>query len=59
MIAGVTVYPAGPGRAIYIGSNESLYVPDFAMPADAVTIEMWTRPLQVWLSLCFVVFGAE
>ena len=46
-IVGVRVHPAGPGHAIYIGMNQSLYIPDFPMSTEAVTVELWSRPLQV------------
>lgn len=37
----------GPGNAVYIGYMQGLYIPSFPLPANEITVELWSRLLPV------------
>ena len=47
LVAGLRVDAGGPGGAAFIGYMQGMYAPDFPMPADAVTVELWSKLLPV------------
>lgn len=44
---GLQAVAGGAGHALFVDSQQGLYVPAFPMPTDAVTIELWTKLMPV------------
>lgn len=46
-VCALSVLAGGGGRAVFIDYLQGMYISDFPIPERTLTVELWTKPLQV------------